>query len=755
MTATNNMVNNLGTYHLDDSAFMNKLTELPKETKEVMTKLTDWKNEPKLNQLRYDLEQSKNSHSKFTSNLAKWENLYNAPKFGDAKHKGSRIVPKLVRKQAEWRCPALSEPFLSTLSLFDVKPLTHEDTVRAKQNALILNMQFNTQLNKTKLVDNIIRSVVKNGTAIVRLGWEFKEEEVEETLPTFKYNPVPQEMVEEISKRYEEYNQLKQTEPDSYEQLPEEMKAGLEMSMQKQMLLFAVRDGEVSRKIKKAVINKPTAEICNLRNVYIDPTCKGDLDKAQFVIHSYESSLADLKKAGYYKNLEFINQNDALLNGLHDRTSDFIFSDNARKKIVVYEYWGYWDIDGNGETKAIVASWVGNTLIRLDENPFPDKKVPFVVFNYLPEEDEIYGIPDAELLEDNQAILGAVMRGSIDLLGKSANSQTGFSKNFLDPSNKVRFMKGLDYEYNPNFDPRIHVYTHKFPEIPNSAMHMINMMNGEAEAISGVKAFSGSGGITASYLGETAAGARGVLDAVSKREMSILRRISDGFIVMGRKIISMNGVFLSEEEVVRVTNHEFIRVRRDDLLGNFDLSLTISTAEADDAKAKELSYMLQTLGNNMGQGITQLIFSEIATLRKMPDLAHKILNHKVEPDPMQQQLQELEIQRLQAEIDLLKSQAQENYAQSQVQQAKVGTEKAKADNLQSDADNKTLDFMERDSGLKHQHELEKQSLNNDALLNQQLLKNQAQEQQQINQHNSDLLKQYAQNSIAGDTVTRM
>ena len=223
----------------------------------------------------------------------------------------------------------------------------------------------------------------------------------------------------------------------------------------------------------------------------------------------------------------------------------------------------------------------------MEENPFPDKKVPFVVFNYIPEEDNIYGIPDAELLDDNQAIVGAVTRGSIDLLGKSANGQTGFSKGFMDATNKIKFKNGDDYEYNPNFNPNAHVYQHTYPEIPASSMNMIMLMNNDAESLSGVKAFSGSQGINAAFLGDTAAGARGVLDAVSKREMSILRRISDGFIAIGRKIMSMNSQWLSEEEVVRVTNTEFIKVRRDDLIGQFDLNLGIATAQENDSKSKQ------------------------------------------------------------------------------------------------------------------------------------------------------------------------
>lgn len=716
---------------------ISKLQETDKKTK-----LTKWKKEPSLQDLKRDLENTKTSHDEFVGNLDRWVKLYDAPKHGSAKTKGSRVTPKLIRKQAEWRASALSEPFLSTSNLYDVRALTWEDTKRAKQNALILNMQFNTQLNKVTLVDRIIRSVVKEGTVITRLGWEYQEEEVVEIQKQYQYMPVPMEMAEQIQQQYEQYMQLKEKSPDSYEQdVPEEMKAGMEMSEQQGQLLLAQEMGEEEITVIKPVVNKPTVEVCNLRNVFIDPTCQGDLDKAQFVIHSYESSLSDLKSKGFYENLDYLEDYEETGNFDHDsKNTSFKFNDKARKKLVVYEYWGYWDIDGSGITKAIVASWVGNTLIRMEENPFPDKKPPFVVFNYIPEVDSVYGIPDAELLEDNQAILGAITRGVIDLLGKSANSQTGYMKGLLDPTNKRLYRNGEDYEFNPIANPAHAVFTHKYPEVPNSAMNLISMMNGEAESLSGVKAFAGSG-ITASHLGDVAVGIRGVLDAVSKREMTVLRRLSNGFINMGRKIISMNSEFLNEEEVVRVTNEQFVKVRRDDLLGNFDLHLTISTAEADDAKAKELSFMLQTIGNTMGQEVTQMMLAEIARLRKMPELAHGIESYRPEPDPIQQQLQELEIEYKKAQIELMHSQAQENLARSQVQSAKVNTEHARAESLQGDADNKSLDFIQKDTGIKHDRELDKQVMINQGQNEKEMIKQQGILDSQFNQFGLQTLSQ--------------
>ena len=717
-------------------------------------KQTKWKHEPSLRDLKEDFEGAKNDRSAFITSLNKWNELYEAPKFGSDDSNRSRVNIKLIRKQVEWRCPALSEPFLSTNNLYEVKALTFEDVARAKQNSLILNRQFNTQLDKVDLVDKIVRKVVKDGSAVARLGWKFKEVKVKEKVMQFEYMEASEEEAEQLAQQYEELAQMQVAEPDSYEQLPEELKAGMEMSMEEGTLLIAMPAGEVEEEVTKTIVNKPTVEVCDIRNVYIDPTCNGDISNAQFIIYSYESSLSDLKKDGNFKNLDKLKEyeeSDGFDHNNPSHNKSFKFKDEARKKIIVYEYWGYRDIDGSGETTSFTASWVGSTIIRMEENPFPDAKPPFVMFNYIPEEDSVYGIPDAELLGDNQELLSAITRGMIDIMGKNANGQTGISKNFLDVSNQIKYRNGDDYFFNPGFDPRAHIHTHSFPEIPNSAMQMTQLLQNDSEAMSGIKAF-GQDGLTAVNFGNTATGVRGVLDAVSKRELSILRRISEGFKDIGRKIISMNSEFLAEEEVVRVTNSEFITVRRDDLQGDYDLTLTISTAEADNAKAEELAFMLQTMGETMGQEVMKTILVEIATLRKMPDLAKKIEEYEPAPDPFQEQMQELELAYKQAEVAKLEAEAQEIQAKAMVYQAKVAVEEARASSLEGDAGNKALDFAERNTGTKQKNELEKQDAINAGNLQAQEAKALGDNQNMKDKHNMDLMRALADKEMEGDSM---
>lgn len=660
-------------------------------------KLTDWSNEPSVRQLKEDLETAKQAHDSQMVRIQRWNDL-TAVK-GTAKPpkvKGrSSVQPKLIRRQAEWRYSALTEPFLSSKKLFSVKPVTFEDADAARQNELVLNWQFRTKLNRVKFIDDFIRSVVDEGTGIVQVGWVRDTTMIQQEVPVFSHYEMQSE---EQLQPFQQALELRDTDPRMYdEQVDPAIKAAVDYYDESQQPTVAIQTGTEKVPVEKVLINKPTVEVLNPQNFYIDPSCNGDVEKALFAVVSFETNKAELSKnKKRYKNLDLVNweANTPITNPDHEsRTPDtFEFRDQLRKRVVAYEYWGFYDIRGDGRLVPIVCTWIGDVIIRMEENPFPDQKLPFVLVPYLPVKRELYGEPDAELLEDNQKILGAVFRGMIDLLGRSANGQQGFAKGMLDPLNRRRYENGQDYEFNPNLTPQAGLIEHKYPEFPQSALQMAGLQNQEAEALTGVKAFSG--GLSGDSYGDVAAGIRGALDAASKREMAILRRIAKGMIEIGQKIVSMNAVFLSKEEVIRVTNSEFVTVKREDLQGNFDLDTDISTAEVDNQKAQDLAFMLQTIGNNMDMSITLMILAEIAELKRMPELAEKLRRFKPEVTPEQQQMQALQLEEMKLKVEELRS--------------KVELNRAKAAEALASKDQKNLDYLEQETGTKHARDMQKQ-----------------------------------------------
>lgn len=157
--------------------------------------------------------------------------------------------------------------------------------------------------------------------------------------------------------------------------------------------------GTTQVNVEKIDLNEPTIEIVDYRNIYFDPSCQGDVDKAQFAVVSFETSKAELQKDGRYKNLEAVLWDSTNILSQPDHESStpdsFNFKDVPRRRVIAYEYWGWYDIEGDGVLKPIVATWIGDVMVRLEANPFPDQKLPFVVVNYLPVKRSLYGEADA------------------------------------------------------------------------------------------------------------------------------------------------------------------------------------------------------------------------------------------------------------------------------------------------------------------------------------------------------------------------
>ena len=669
------------------------------KTLDEESKLTKWENEPSVTDLEADLLAAKPTHQTHVTNTQKWLSklageLHIKPPVGR-----SHVQPKLIRKQAEWRYASLEEPFLSTVDLFDIDPVTEEDYDAAEENQILINYQFNTKLDKVSFINEYVRTAVDEGTVFVQVGWKYEKGE--------------RTVFEEI--------ELSPTQAQMF--VYSEVSKG---NMSQEDAIALMQSGEpIKRTVKRTktivTANHPTLRVCEYDRLIIDPTCEGDLEKAQFIVVPFETSYSELMSEGKYKNLDKIFTEDGvILQGKMDDSSfyktitnqtGFEFKDKARKKLTAYEYYGYWDIDGKGITKPIKAIWVGSVMISLEELPYPDKKLPFVGVQFMPVRKSIYGEPDGKLIEDNQDILGAVTRGMIDILGRSANGQVLMTKGLLDQANQKKFEQGDNAFINPGFDPRTSIHMQTFPEIPNSALQMLNLQNQEAESLTGVVAFNT--GISGNALGSTATAVRGALDSASKRELGILRRLSAGVEKIGRKIIAMNGEFLEDEEVIRVTNKSFRTIRRDALAGDFDLRVKISTAESDNQKIEKLAFMMQTGQQSMDPEEAKLVRAEIYKLQKMPDLAQKVLSYQPQPDPVREQIRQLELERLslenqklRAEIEERHSRAIENQVDVELKQAKTQNELAKASKTNSEKDMTDLAFVRKDLGIDKQERIE-------------------------------------------------
>ena len=639
-----------------------------------------WANEPTYEDLKADYDNSSSFHEDYKKKLLQYKEDREGGKKINARPGKSTARPKVVRKNAEWKYPKLEDPFLNTEDMFEIRPRTWEDTKAAEQNALLLNYQWSTKINKVKLINDVVRYAVDDGTVIVKTGWVVEEK----LIKVMQEEPVyasPEESLTIMEKAV-------RTGQMTVEEFQQRMMEGTPMQIGIKM---------VEVEVPKIVKNQPKYEVCNPANVIIDPTCEGELANAGFIIHEYDTNIAELKKeeyykdpitgevAGVYKNLELIKDEDGkAIYDEHksDAYNEFKFTDKARKKLTAYDYWGYWDINGDNVLVPIVATWVGKVLIRLEKNPFPHGRLPFSIAQYMPVKTEVMGEPDAELLRENQESIGKLTRAAHDITSEQAVGQE-FIDETLFPSLAVRqqYEKGNTVYYRAGMNPANAIYKKDIAPVPPSVFNMIQWQQTEAESLTGTKAFSG--GISGSALGDSVGGIRSALDATSQRELSILRRLSEMFKDMARLTIAMNQAYLSEEEVVRVTNEEFVTIRRDDLAGEFDLVVDVSTPEKDEDTANKLNMLLQTNAASMDPAEARIYRAKIAKLWKQPDLAKAIETYEPQADPVQEELKALALEEAKLKVMLARKELEE--ADSRIVERISRTEENKFDRITKEA----------------------------------------------------------------------
>jgi len=233
---------------------------------ESLDPLVDWENAPTVKDLKQNYTDASSDRSVNINKIDRW--LDNLNQTGTAKIKTaagrSSAAPKVIRKQAEWRYASLSEPFLSTDDIFNTAPHTAEDKEAAIQNGLVLNYQFNSQINKTKFVDEYVRTAVDEGTVVIRVGWDFEEsvENIEEPQYTYMQTQSPEAM-----QKLAELNQLLMTDPRQYiAQIPEQDQEAHRQSMLNGTPVQAVFDKYETVRKQVTLKNQPTLQIVNYKS---------------------------------------------------------------------------------------------------------------------------------------------------------------------------------------------------------------------------------------------------------------------------------------------------------------------------------------------------------------------------------------------------------------------------------------------------------------------------------------------------------
>ncbi len=635
--------------------------------------------------LKQDLNNSESFKSEWDTKRETYHNEWAGKSYGNEKKGKSQVISRDIKTAQTWQHASLKDPFVSSTEGVKVTPVGAEDTPINEQAASVLNYQYSRQFKRYKFITSSLKVFQVEGTVVARVFWDFMEKEVEVEEPVMEMLPPP-----EVMQRMQQAQQAVQTgqmDPIQFQQ----------MAAQAQSMVQPTQTGTQTITKTVKIKNNPNSRVCKNTDIWIDPTEKEDIENAQFVIERFKSNMSELKKNPLYNNLDSIKIDETDTSGDYEETYEddgsFVFTDDARKELDVYEYWGNYDLYNTGEAIPMVCAWVGNTVIRLEESPYPDGKVPFISCAFDPEPFSINGESNGELLSTDQKLRTAIKRSFIDTLDKSTNGQRGYQEGTLDPIEESKFKNGKDFKFQgqaPNF------WEGRYNDFNTSVLNFYQQVGGEMQSYTGVRPFAGGqqSGALQSAKQVTAS-----MDATGKREVDISRNFAENFIKpMLIKWHTMNNEFLDAEDIERITNKPYIPFDPADPDGNMDIRIQVNTAEADAEKSRELAFLQQTMGPNEDPKVSRKIRSEMFKLKNMPELSKWIEEYEPQPDPLAVKKAELEIQELEASIAEKQSRAEENKVDMELKRAKTITEQAKARETHSKTDGQDLDYVNKSTG---------------------------------------------------------
>ena len=477
---------------------------------------------------------SRASKGRIDSNIQKWLRAYNGDKYGNEVKGRSSIVMKDVKKVIKAMSPSLIEPFMATDTMVRAKPVRLGLENVADYEADVLNYQWNNQFDKLEFITSIATILPKEGTVFVRTGWDFKERVKKKTLRNLG--------VQEL--------QVIQQQNPSIENVEDNGDGTYNVTISK----------------KEAFVNKPTAKICKNEAVTVDPTASS-FKEAKFITYEYEKSLSDLKREKDIYDYQPINENlltaqqgdypETPLGGqrAYDNYNSgvdytFGFADKSSKKVKIIEYWGEYDINGDGINEQIVCAWIKGTdkILRLDENPYPDYAIPFVSCQFGFDPFTVWGNSVADLIGDNQQIHTAIMRGFIDNMSLSNNGQKFFQKGAIDYVNLGKLARGEKYIELNNLAG---MTDGSYNQLPQSSFQVYDMLTSESEMLTGTN--RNMDGIDSATIGRSASGLNMVMSAAQRHMVIMVRVISDMLKDLLGKWSSYNSEFLDEGQAFEIS----------------------------------------------------------------------------------------------------------------------------------------------------------------------------------------------------------
>ncbi len=420
-----------------------------------------------------------------------------------------------------------------------------------------------------------------------------------------------------------------------------------------------------------AVKDTATTKIVDLDTIITDPTATS-MDECVFVIERKKVSIGEIKRQpGLYGDLD-----DETLSALSPSTDteydrDEIgndtsanFEDRIRQLVEVNFYYGSIPLDQSGELTPIIGVFSDSMFLNAIRSPYPDtwRGIPFDSEVYSRVTGSLYGESMPTLLSDNQKTKTQLQRSIFDTLDASTNGQRGFRQGTLSPDNMRKFKAGKDFEFSGEAPS---IWEGSFNPISSDIYALMDRTQADSEELSGISRLN-AGLDPRALNSNVSATASSLVNSAAERRLLLLTRHTSSLLEsMFRKWLDMNMLMLSNGSV-RIGG-ELIDVTALDLKGNYDITIDVATAGANQSLIQQLSFLIPQLGNNEAvprsvvMGLTADMTAAMGlyeTSDQLDVVAKQMLeaeSQPQQPNPMQEAAVRLELEEKQANIAYDKS----------------------------------------------------------------------------------------------------
>jgi hypothetical protein len=343
----------------------------------------------------------------------------------------------------------------------------------------------------------------------------------------------------------------------------------------------------------------PLIEAVSCWNFYPDPNST-NMNDSEYVIqrHSFNrEQFADLAKKPLFKAdairtcLEMgpNYQTRGFESSLYDKEN---VTQIYKNRFEVLEYWGVitkdiakqLDFEFNDELDVIsVNAWIcGNKVLRLVENPFSPRRIPYMVCPYESNPYQFFGIGIPENMQDSQQVMNGHARMAIDNLALSGNLIFDVDETLLVPGQDMKVFPGKIFRRQSG-QPGAAIHGVKFPNTSQENLMMFDRFRQLADEATGIPSYShGTTGVQSTT--RTAAGMSMLMGAAALSIKTVIKNIDDYLLKpLGQALFHWNMQF---------------NIDRPEIKGDIDIKAQgTSSLMQKEVRSQRLMTFMQTASN--------------------------------------------------------------------------------------------------------------------------------------------------------------